>query len=45
MSDFTPKPNIANENHGKNKTIVAVVSVCVALAVILITFFVAKKRR
>lgn len=42
MSDFTPKPNIANENHGKNKTIVAVVSVCVALAVILITFFVAK---
>lgn len=42
MSDFAPKPNTANENHGKNKKIAAVVSVCVALATILIVFLVAK---
>ncbi len=42
MSDFAPKPNTANENHGKNKKITAVVSVCAVLAVLLIVFLVAK---
>lgn len=42
MSDFAPKQNTASENHGKNKKLTAVVSVCVVLGVFLIIFFLAK---
>ena len=42
MSDFSPKQNTANKNHGKNKKLTAVVSVCAVLGVFLIIFFVAK---
>ncbi|MBE6820873.1 MAG: hypothetical protein E7516_07465 [Ruminococcaceae bacterium] len=42
MSAFSPKQNTASENHGKNKKLTAVVSVCAVLAVLLIVFLVAK---
>lgn len=42
MTDFTPKPNTENKNHGKKRKIIAAVSVVAAIAVLLIVFLAAK---
>ncbi len=42
MSDFAPKQNTVSKNHGKNKKLTAVISVCAVLAVLLTVFLVAK---
>ncbi len=42
MTDFTPKQNITDKNHGKNKKNVAAVLAVVAVAALLIIFLFAK---
>ncbi|MBR4857974.1 MAG: hypothetical protein IKU08_02175 [Clostridia bacterium] len=42
MTDFTPKQNTENKNHGKSKKLTAAVSVCAVLAVLIVVFFFTK---
>lgn len=42
MTDFTPKPNTYNQNHGNKKKIIAAVSVVAAVTLILVVFLIAK---